>query len=412
MSPDPIALGIPAYFDVIKRPMDLSTIANKIAAEQYAEAAGVDKDVKLMIKNCFTFNPPGTPVHTCGEQLQKFWNEKWREVLAVPEQEATEEDPALDRGGSARSRISNLITDAGTLRSTELEQLERQRAEISARIDEIHRIKADKGKQKAKPNAQSGWSGSKPSKAGGAGAQSHGGPSKPPAKLGRPAKNGGAAAGTGPGPKPKKQNGRRPSDARDYGDSDADDGMLEVPTLAQKQELADKIADANPEVLMQALDLIQRTTQLGNVSEMLGLSSSPAVPLTLRFCSQHNDEIELDIDALPNNTIAQLYNLVIKGIQPGQAVPKKKKSGPKPGGQNGHQHHGQPGPKKGSKKSGMGGRGGGGAAGKNEMEVERIKALEAELSRIRGEEEEDGGGESQSGYPCLLKRLADPVCCL
>jgi len=145
--------------------------------------------------------------------------------------------------------------------------------------------------------------------------------------------------------------------------------MLEVPTLAQKQELADKIADANPEVLMQALDLIQRTTQLGN----------------------HNDEIELDIDALPNNTIAQLYNLVIKGIQPGQAVPKKKKSGPKPGGQNGHQHHGQPGPKKGSKKSGMGGRGGGGAAGKNEMEVERIKALEAELSRIRGEEEEDGG---------------------
>jgi len=95
---DPIALGIPAYHEVIKRPMDLSTIANKIALDQYADVSGVDKDIKLMVKNCFTFNPPGTPVHVCGEQLQKFWNEKWREILAVPENEPVEEDPAFDRG--------------------------------------------------------------------------------------------------------------------------------------------------------------------------------------------------------------------------------------------------------------------------------------------------------------------------
>ena len=81
--------------------MDLSTIANKIASDQYADVSGVDKDIKLMVKNCFTFNPPGTPVHVCGEQLQKFWNEKWREVLAVPENEPVEEDPALDRGESS-----------------------------------------------------------------------------------------------------------------------------------------------------------------------------------------------------------------------------------------------------------------------------------------------------------------------
>lgn len=152
-------------------------------------------------------------------------------------------------------------------RLSELEQLERQRAEISARIDEIHRIKADRGKQKAKPSAHSGGYGSKPAKAGGAGGQYQGAPSKPPAKLGRPAKNGGAGGGAGGPGKPKKQNGgRRPSDVRDYGDSDGEEVMLQVPTLAQKQELADKIADAEPDVLMQALDLIQKTTQLGNVS--------------------------------------------------------------------------------------------------------------------------------------------------
>jgi hypothetical protein len=97
---DPIALGIPAYFDVIKRPMDLSTIANKITHEQYNDVTGVDKDIRLMIKNCFTFNPPGTPVHVCGEELQGIWNGMWKGILAVADFEEDDEDPALNRGES------------------------------------------------------------------------------------------------------------------------------------------------------------------------------------------------------------------------------------------------------------------------------------------------------------------------
>lgn len=41
----------------------------------------------------------------------------------------------------------------------------------------------------------------------------------------------------------------------------------------------------------------------------------------------------------------------------------------------------------------MGGRGAGGAAGKTVIEAERIKELEAELNRLAGDKEEDGGGE-------------------
>ena len=96
--------------------MDLSTISNKIAADQYAEVSGVDKDVKLMIKNCFTFNPPGTPVHLCGEQMQKVWGEKWKEILAVPEQDVVvEEDPALDRGRSIDARCAPVRSLADSL---------------------------------------------------------------------------------------------------------------------------------------------------------------------------------------------------------------------------------------------------------------------------------------------------------
>jgi bromodomain-containing factor 1 len=119
------------------------------------------------------------------------------------------------------------------------------------------------------------------------------------------------------------------------------------------------------------------------------------------YVPQHNDEIELDIDALPSGTIAQLYNLVIKGIEPGQAPPRKKKTGPKPG-QNGQRHQDHAGgPKRpGKKAGGMGGGGKGGGGSKNQSEAERIKMLEAELSRLN-QAQETSSQEGES-WPALL----------
>ena len=44
------------YADVIKEPMDLSTIKLKIDRRKYRTIADFDADVKLMLNNCFTFN--------------------------------------------------------------------------------------------------------------------------------------------------------------------------------------------------------------------------------------------------------------------------------------------------------------------------------------------------------------------
>jgi transcription initiation factor TFIID subunit 2 len=56
---DPIALGIPHYFDIIKRPMDLGTVKKKLLQGDYIDSEAFFKDVKLVFANCFTFNPPG-----------------------------------------------------------------------------------------------------------------------------------------------------------------------------------------------------------------------------------------------------------------------------------------------------------------------------------------------------------------
>ncbi|KAG0202210.1 hypothetical protein BGX28_005202 [Mortierella sp. GBA30] len=71
---DPIALGIPTYFDIIKRPMDFGTIEKKLIAGQYTSGVEVIDDVNLVFSNCATFNShPGDPVAAMGERLKKVW---------------------------------------------------------------------------------------------------------------------------------------------------------------------------------------------------------------------------------------------------------------------------------------------------------------------------------------------------
>ncbi|KAJ2733306.1 hypothetical protein H4S06_006806, partial [Coemansia sp. BCRC 34490] len=68
---DPVALGIPTYFDIVKNPMDLSTVQKKLAKKAYVWAADFVADIQLIVDDCFLFNPPDTPVNDCGKALQK-----------------------------------------------------------------------------------------------------------------------------------------------------------------------------------------------------------------------------------------------------------------------------------------------------------------------------------------------------
>ena len=74
---DPVALDIPNYFRIIQQPMDLSTIAKKLAARQYRSAEDFKKDLGLMFNNCSTFNEESDSVHQNGLQLNELFVELW-----------------------------------------------------------------------------------------------------------------------------------------------------------------------------------------------------------------------------------------------------------------------------------------------------------------------------------------------
>lgn len=81
---DPIKLNIPEYPLIIKHPMDLSTIRQKLEGDEYDDAAQFEADVRLVVSNCYAFNPPGSQVHVMGQRMEKLFNEKWAERPAPP----------------------------------------------------------------------------------------------------------------------------------------------------------------------------------------------------------------------------------------------------------------------------------------------------------------------------------------
>ena len=69
---DPIALGIPDYPMIIKNPMDLSTVERKLLeTKEYKNQEEFISDIKLMLSNCYTYNPPETIVYKRGKNLEK-----------------------------------------------------------------------------------------------------------------------------------------------------------------------------------------------------------------------------------------------------------------------------------------------------------------------------------------------------
>ncbi|KAI9349270.1 Bptf bromo in complex with histone H4k16ac form I, partial [Zopfochytrium polystomum] len=67
---DPVAAMAPDYFDVVKKPMDLSSINQKLSSSRASSSIGFVADIRLMLDNCFLYNPPVNQIHQLGRSLE------------------------------------------------------------------------------------------------------------------------------------------------------------------------------------------------------------------------------------------------------------------------------------------------------------------------------------------------------
>ncbi|KAI8361275.1 Bromodomain-containing protein [Mortierella sp. GBAus27b] len=271
---DYVKLNIPDYPKIIKNPMDIGTVRQKLEDDEYDNAALFEADVRLVLWNCFKFNPAGTPVHIMGRRMEKLFNDKWAERPAPPTPPPVVEEAAAgsDSEDSADEKIAEMERHLKTL-SEKLKQMK------AAKKKE----RADKKSAKATQD--------KPSKPKTASKT----PAKAPAKTTPPK----AAA-----PERKKAPVKRSRPVYSSDDSSSEDDVPTI-TFEQKKELSDSINKFEGEKLANVVQIIHNS--MPHLRDNGG-----------------QEEIELDMDSLDPRTLYKLYQYVKKNT-----APKRKKPAPK-----------------------------------------------------------------------------------
>lgn len=73
---DPYAFNLPTYWSVIKHPMDLGTVSQKLNGGAYASLKDFAQDMRLVFLNCYRFNGEGAPVSTMAKQIESLFESK------------------------------------------------------------------------------------------------------------------------------------------------------------------------------------------------------------------------------------------------------------------------------------------------------------------------------------------------
>ena len=256
---DPVALNIPHYHKIVKKPMDMSTIGNKLKNGDYENAKEFEADIRLVFQNCYKFNPKGDPINSMGKQLEGVFDEKWSQKaqwiddhapvsgpqsLATSPEPEEEEDEEEDEDDEEELRIDMIQKQIDMMK----EQVELMR------------------KKKSSP-AAGGKKASKSSK-----------PGKKVSKKSSGSLSSAKAAAVKPDKKKKKAASKK--DRTPY------------ITYEQKQEISNRINTLPPNRMTTALKIIR-----DNMPNLKGIQ---------------DDELELDIDELSDEVLHKLYQFVQK----------------------------------------------------------------------------------------------------
>ena len=262
---DPVALNIPNYHKVVKKPMDFGTIQSNMKAGLYSNAKEFYNDSKLVFANCFKFNPPTDDVYKMGKSLEELFDKTWEnkdQWLAdnAPTSEPVSEDEDEEEEEEEPEEHPNM---------RRLQDIQAQIAALSAEA-----LQLSTAPKRASPKAA--------------------GKSKGVKSTGSKVKRTNSMATASAAPKPAKAKSK-PQKIRKL-------------TLEQKREVSDGIANLDEAKMRRAVQIIRNGVPALAVSQHY---INPQVSI-LNNNNQNvqDDELELDIDEIPDDVVYKLYEFV------------------------------------------------------------------------------------------------------
>uniref|UniRef100_A0A4W4H3N4 Uncharacterized protein n=1 Tax=Electrophorus electricus TaxID=8005 RepID=A0A4W4H3N4_ELEEL len=160
---DAKSLGLHDYHDIIKHPMDLSTIQAKLDHWQYPNAQAFAADVRLMFSNCYKYNPPDHDIVRMARKLQEVFEMRFAKIPDEPEETPPQpapspalhhasvrqqHAPALPSSSSGESESSDDGSDQE--RAQRLAELQEQLKAVHEQLAALSQPQPSKPKKKEK----------------------------------------------------------------------------------------------------------------------------------------------------------------------------------------------------------------------------------------------------------------------
>ncbi|KAM8933818.1 bromodomain-containing protein 3 isoform 3-T3 [Pelodytes ibericus] len=311
---DAEALELHDYHDIIKHPMDLSSVKKKMDVREYPDAQAFAADIRLMFSNCYKYNPPDHEVVAMARKLQDVFEMRFAKMPdepAEPPAPPPTAAPVVSKSTESSHTSEESSSDSDTSdseeeRATRLAELQEQlkavheqlaalsqapvnkpkkkkeRKEKEKKKDKEKDKEKEKEKHKVKNEEEKKIKPAQPAK------------SVPPKKA--PTKK---ANSTTTSSKPPKKGGKQPSTAT-YDSEEEEEGGLPM-TYDEKRQLSLDINRLPGEKLGRVVHIIQ--------------SREPSLR------DSNPDEIEIDFETLKPTTLRELERYVKSCLQKKQRKP-------------------------------------------------------------------------------------------
>uniref|UniRef100_A0A8C8EKV6 Bromodomain-containing protein 3-like n=1 Tax=Oncorhynchus tshawytscha TaxID=74940 RepID=A0A8C8EKV6_ONCTS len=125
---DAEALELHDYHEIIKHPMDLSTVKKKIDGREYPDAQMFAADVRIMFSNCYKYNPPDHEVVAMARKLQDVFEMRFAKMPDEPVELSPGAGGMVSKGDNSSSGDSSSsdCSDSEEERASRLAELQEQ----------------------------------------------------------------------------------------------------------------------------------------------------------------------------------------------------------------------------------------------------------------------------------------------
>ncbi|GLH14085.1 Homeotic protein female sterile [Gryllus bimaculatus] len=133
-------LGLHDYHDIIKKPMDLGTVKQKMDNREYKTAGEFAADVRLIFTNCYKYNPPDHDVVAMARKLQDVFEMRYAKIPDEPMTSGpigVEKTSSSSSGSESSSESSSESDDSEAERVRKLALLQEQ---LKAMQDQMRRL--------------------------------------------------------------------------------------------------------------------------------------------------------------------------------------------------------------------------------------------------------------------------------